>query len=102
MPTYGNTLLDLKRLEEEKDLPRLLETTRDLARLSHLLILGLKGEEEHSSAPPDYDDWALVSSILWPLERACECALKLELDQRPASPVDPPAGPLHVVREGGA
>jgi hypothetical protein len=78
MATFGSTLIDTARLDDEKDLALLLAHTRDLARLSNLLVMGLRSEEDHSAAPSDYDDWALLHSVVWPLERACERAIRIE------------------------
>jgi hypothetical protein len=80
MAAFGRSLFDLDQLTEETDLDRLLAHTRDLARLSKLLVLGLRFEE-HGEAPRDYnDDWDLLHSALWPLERVCERAIELEGD----------------------
>lgn len=88
MATYGGSLIEIEQFEDEKDLPRFLGATRDLARMAQLLVLGLKREEEAGLSPADYDDWALLHGILWPLEHAVEFALSLEREQRPARPVE--------------
>ena len=82
MATVGNTVINFEELIENRtdrtDLPLLLDTMRDLARLSHLIALGMRQD----GPPEDDDDEALLESILWPLERACERAITLEEKQR--------------------
>lgn len=87
MATPGDTLINFEELiQDQTDLPQLLGIARDLARLSHLVALGLRVE---SGPPDDYDDEALLASVLWPLERACERAIELERKQRgPLEPLD--------------
>lgn len=96
MATWGHSLINYDHLDTSDDLPELLDAIQDLGRLMELVLIGI----EHSDAVDD--GGALLFSILWPLQGAAHRAAKLEREQRAAPEGEPPSGPLHVVREGGA